>query len=243
MKKFLVALAIVLPFVMTSCTDDEPINLPSSIEINVDGQKDLDTKGTWTSSNEFVATVDKNGKVTAHHVGETVLNVKNGLESASVTVVVNPTNTSYTLPLMSWGADVATVKAGNTSYTLLDEVVDEEGTVLSYLTGENYPGYIYVFTSAEGLTGTAIVVDINDSDNFEDFLYQYYADFDEDEEWYYLLNANTYEDATVAVQYGLNDENSLMAAFVPLTESTRSSDLKSMFENIKFNKSVFKNVK
>ncbi len=243
MKKILVALAIVLPFVMTSCTDDEPINLPSSVEINVDGQKDLDTKGTWTSSNEFVATVDKNGKITAHHVGEAVLNVKNGLESASVKVVVNPTNTSYTLPLMSWGADVATVKAANTSYTLLDESVDEEGTVLSYLTGENYPGYIYIFTNEEGLNGTAIVVDINDSDNFDNFLYQYYADLDEDEEWYYLINANTYEEATVAVQYGLNDENSLIAAFVPLTESTRSSDIKSMFRNLKLDRSVLKNVK
>lgn len=248
MKKFFLAVAIALPFVMTSCTEDEPqepITLSSTaIELNIGEFSELTAseKGTWTSSNEFVATVDKNGKVEAAHVGEAEITVTKDGESATCKVVVKPVNTDYTFPNMIWGADVKTVKESMKDYTLYDESVEDGGTILSYLTGEDLPGYIYIINDAEGLTASSIVLDIEETDNFDAFLYQYYADYDEDEEFFYLLDAYTFEKASVAVQYGLNDETSIIATFVPTT-IMRSGDIKSMFESLNFNRSVFKNIK
>ena len=244
MKKFFVAMALALPLVFTSCDKtEEPIALPSSVDVNVYESRALEVSGTWTSSNEFIATVDKKGNITAHHVGDAVITVVDGKRSASCKVNVKPVNTSYTFPVMTWGADVATVKSFNNHLTLLDEYTDEEGGfILSYLSGTTFPGYIYYFAS-EALVANSIVIDINQTEAWEAFMYQFSADLEEDEEWYYLINGNTTAEATIAVQYGLNDETSIIATFMPLTEETRSGDIKAMFNAIDKTNSVLVNRK
>lgn len=238
MKKFFVAMAFAMPLVFASCEkNDEPNVLPEGMSINVYETGDLEVAGNWTSSNEFVATVDKKGKVTTHHVGEAVLTLVDGTQTTSCTITVNPVNTSYTFPSFAWGSDVATIKSLNTNLTLLEELVEDGVCYLSYLTGSSYPGYIY-FVAPEGLAACSIVVDINDTDNWEEFMYQYFADIEEDEEWYYLINANTVAEATIAVQYGWNDDTSIIATFMPLTEETRSGDIKEMFKNVNLEKSI-----
>lgn len=239
MKKFFVAMAFAMPLVFASCEkNDEPNVLPEGMSINVYETGDLEVAGNWTSSNEFVATVDKKGKVTTHHVGEAVLTLVDGTQTTSCTITVNPVNTSYTFPSFAWGSDVNAVKSYCSALTLLEEYADEEGGwILSYLTGSEFPGYIY-FVAPEGLAACSIVVDINDTDNWEEFMYQYFADIEEDEEWYYLINANTVAEATIAVQYGWNDDTSIIATFMPLTEETRSGDIKEMFKNVNLEKSI-----
>ena len=244
MKKFFVAMAFAMPLVFTSCEKtEEPIVLPDGVSTNVYESTALEVPGTWTSSNEFVATVDKNGVVTAHHVGEAVLTVVDGTQTASCKVFVNPVNTSYSFPSFAWGSDVNAVKSYCSALTLFEEYTDEEGGwILSYLTGSEFPGYIY-FVAPEGLAACSIVVDINDTENWENFMYQYFADIEEDEEWYYLINANTVAEATIAVQYGWNDDTSIIATFMPLTEETRSGDIKEMFKNVNLEKSILVNKK
>lgn len=244
MKKFFVAMAFALPLVFASCEkNDEPIVLPEGVSINVYETDALEVAGEWTSSNEFVATVDKKGNVTAHHVGEAVLTVIDGTQTATCKVVVNPVNTSYTLPSFAWGSDVATIKSLNTNLTLLEELVEDGVCYLSYLTGSSYPGYIYSIPVEGGLDASSIVADINDTENWEDFMYQYFADLEEDEEWFYLINGNTVAEATIAVQYGWNDETSIIATFMPLTEETRSGDIKEMFKKLNLEKSILVNKK
>ena len=251
MKKILALLAIALPLVLASCGNepDGPITISQenlALTIDETVQLTASEKGTWTSSNEFVATVDGDGNVTALHVGEAVITITKGDLSASCKVVVNPANTSYDLPYMVWGATVEDVKVANTNLSLFEETTEDGETILSYLTDSNLPGYIYVVTPAQGLIATALVADINDSENFEDFLYQYFADFTEDDEWYYLINGLTENDATIAVQYGWNDDESVIATFMPIDLAAetpvRSSNIKSMFDSVKFNKSIFKNI-
>ena len=242
MKKFFVAMAFALPLVFASCEkNDEPNVLPDGMSINVYETGDLEVAGNWTSSNEFVATVDKKGKVTTHHVGEAVLTLVDGTQTTSCTITVNPVNTSYTFPSFAWGSDVNAVKSYCSVLTLFEEYTDEEGGwILSYLTGSDFPGYVY-FVPTTGLEAASLVADINDTANFDEFLYQYFVDLEEDEEWYYLINANTVAEATIAVQYGLNDEagTSIIATFMPLTEETRSGDIKAMFKALDFEKSAF----
>ena len=244
MKKFFVAMAFALPLVFASCEkNDEPIVLPDGMSINVYETGDLEVAGNWTSSNEFVATVDKKGKVTTHHVGEAVLTLVDGTQTTSCTITVNPVNTSYTLPSFAWGSDVATIKSLNTNLTLLEELVEDGVCYLSYLTGSSYPGYIYSIPVEGGLDASSIVADINDTENWENFMYQYFSDLEEDDEWYYLINGNTVAEATIAVQYGWNDETSIIATFMPLTEETRSGDIKEMFKNLNLEKSILVNKK
>lgn len=237
-------MAFALPLVFASCEkNDEPNVLPDGMSINVYETGDLEVAGNWTSSNEFVATVDKKGKVTTHHVGEAVLTLVDGTQTTSCTITVNPVNTSYTFPSFAWGSDVATIKSLNTNLTLLEELVEDGVCYLSYLTGSSYPGYIYSIPVEGGLDASSIVADINDTENWEDFMYQYFADLEEDDEWYYLINANTVAEATIAVQYGWNDETSIIATFMPLTEETRSGDIKEMFKNLNLEKSILVNKK
>ena len=248
MKKFFVAMAFALPLVFASCEkNDEPNVLPDGMSINLYETGDLEVAGNWTSSNEFVATVDKKGKVTTHHVGEAVLTLVDGTNTSSCTITVNPVNTSYTFPSFAWGSDVATIKSLNTNLTLLEELVEDGVCYLSYLTGSSYPGYIYSIPVEGGLDASSIVADINDTENWENFMYQYFADLEEDEEdeegWIYLINGNTEAEATIAVQYGWNDETSIIATFMPLTEETRSGDIKEMFKNLNLEKSILVNKK
>ena len=249
MKKFFVAMAFALPLVFASCEkNDEPNVLPDGMSINLYETGDLEVAGNWTSSNEFVATVDKKGKVTTHHVGEAVLTLVDGTQTTSCTITVNPVNTSYTFPSFAWGSDVATIKSLNTNLTLLEELVEDGVCYLSYLTGSSYPGYIYSIPVEGGLDASSIVADINDTENWENFMYQYFADLEEDEEgWIYLINGNTTAEATIAVRYGLNldDEtySTIIATFLPLTEETRSGDIKEMFKNLNLEKSILVNKK
>lgn len=245
-------MAFALPLVFASCEkNDEPNVLPDGMSINVYETGDLEVAGNWTSSNEFVATVDKKGKVTTHHVGEAVLTLVDGTQTTSCTITVNPVNTSYTFPSFAWGSDVATIKSLNTNLTLLEELVEDGVCYLSYLTGSSYPGYVYSIPVEGGLDASSIVLDVNDTEAWDDFMYQYFADLEEDEEdedgWIYLINGNTTAEATIAVRYGLNldDEtySTIIATFLPLTEETRSGDIKEMFKNLNLEKSILVNKK
>ena len=76
MKKFFLLLAVALPmFFATSCGDDNDESLTlDQTNVTIDYQKTLELKaseknGTWASTNDFVASVDQKGKVTAHHEG------------------------------------------------------------------------------------------------------------------------------------------------------------------------------
>ena len=78
---------------------------------------------TWTSSNEAVATVDANGKVTAKALGKAVITAKSGDVSATCTVTVEPTPVeSVTLNQTS-----ATLRVGQT-VTLTATVQPEDAT-------------------------------------------------------------------------------------------------------------------
>ena len=234
MKKFFVAMAFALPLIFTSCDKtEEPISLPSSVDVNIYESHAMEVSGTWTSSNEFVATVDKKGVIT----------VVDGGRPASCKVNVKPVNTSYTFPAMIWGADVATVKSFNNHLTLLEELEEEGVCYLTYLSGSTFPGYVYYIPEVSGLILSSIVIDINETEAWEKFMYQYFADIEEDEEWFYLINGNTEAEATLAVQYGWNDEDSIIATFAPFTEETRSGDIKEMFKNANLEKSILVNKK
>lgn len=222
MKKFALMLTLALPFAFASCGDDEKeISIEGNqvVELNYDAETTLkasEKNGTWASNNEFVATVDKDGKVKANHVGEAVITVSKDGVSASVKVNVKPIYNDFTFPILTWGANMATVKS-NVPATLT--LAGESNNVLTYVTNGNYPFYIYAFES-DKLASSSLTVSIDDDEALEAWFEQYYgyvADTDDYDGGLLYADAATLANATNAViYYPIFDEGSEEPAAVSL---------------------------
>lgn len=223
-KKFLLLLVAALPMVFASCGDDkeepiDPINISLGVsafdvDYKADYQLECNIDGaTFTSSDPFVATVDQSGKVTGKHVGQAKIKASYDGYSVQATVNVLPTNTDYTLPILSWGASLATVKSqmtnlfGTDMYIVFDAIDNETEPAtwaLDYLTeGGKFPGYTYSFNDDKGskLNGAGLVITTaqDQNSNLLSFLYQYYEQYADDDDSVYLCNANEVKDATMKI--------------------------------------------
>ncbi|MDE5652351.1 MAG: Ig-like domain-containing protein [Muribaculaceae bacterium] len=231
MKKFAMMLALALPLAFASCGDDDPvtsISLDKTAEA-VDYGKTVTLsadvkKVNWSSSNEFVATVDGNGVVTAKHVGTATITAEKDGASASCKVTVNPVDNSFALPILNWGASLTSVKNSVTDMTLLSE----SSSILMYAADASYayPWYTYSFGTS-GLRGSMIslTTDMDEEENFQGWLEQYfgYYTIDEDNNLAYI-NASDIVDATIGVTYGYDADLDLVnATFVPVTSNTRGT--------------------
>lgn len=233
MKKFawLIAAALPMAIAFTSCGDDET---PQEIYLNTNSAAisyhqtqtltATEKNCNWSSDNEFVATVDKDGVVTANHVGEaTVTAEKNGV-SASCKVTVVATNTAFVLPVLDWGATVAQVKAKvPTNLKLVQDEADE----LGYESEDNggFPAYGYTFTN-NALDGAGLVVTLQQDEDGDlmGFLEQNYKELEEADDVFVFINANTAAEATTKVEYMLNDAGNVSAIFYPVNSANRSAD-------------------
>ena len=65
---------------------------------------------SWSSSNNFVASVSSDGTITANHVGTCEITASSDRRSAKCTINVEPIYTTYTDPLVKWGASKSDVK-------------------------------------------------------------------------------------------------------------------------------------
>lgn len=254
MKKFILSLALVVPMVFTSCgddNDDATLSLDKgSVEINYGGNttiKASEKNCTWSSSNEFVATVDQDGKVTAQHVGEAKITAsKDGLQ-ASCVVTVNATNFNYIMPYTVWGASIADVKSymSNISGPTLGVDTDD---ALGYATNGDFPIYTYAFIN-KGLGSSALYVEDTDDniDGLSAFLKQRYAVYGEDDETgsIFLCNANSTGSATTFIEFGYDaDMDGIMVVCVPrMGTKGASADQAYISETIKLHNNIAKELK
>lgn len=121
MKKFLLALALIVPmFTFTGCggdDDDEP-NVPNQT-LSVGQTYTIPVDGAWTSDNDLIASVS--GKtVKGVRVGE--VTIRDGDKSFKVTV--NPTITLFQDPCLQFGATQQVVKDYMSEYELISEETD-----------------------------------------------------------------------------------------------------------------------
>ena len=234
MKKYFWMLAIVLTcgVAFTSCGgDDEPTDLEISndmMALNYGAQNVLSanmTGCTWTSNNEYVATVDNAGRVTGVHVGEATITCTNGDMTATCVVTVNPIYTAWTLPVLNFGANQAKIKADE-NHTLISELCDAETLVFAANDKLAYPWYIYDFENGKMIDATLGIA--NNSSAVEDmdkFLKQYYVALapDEDGDVFYI-NADLELDADIfAITYPSDDNNTLMTTFEGVQSDAKSA--------------------
>lgn len=229
MKKIALMALLALPLAFTSCGDDNKDSVSLDKETLTlkywdDATLTPSSKGgQWSSANDFVATVDNDGKIKATHVGETTITYTKDGNSASCKITVEPFYDTYTLPYLVWNSSIADVKAAvPTNLTIAYE--DSEG--LSYTTAGNFPVYTYAFEK-NALIAAGMAVDTNDESKFTNFLEQYYKYSFTDEEdlmGEVYCNANSLSNATelMVLTFEGTEADIPTATFVPF-DATKGS--------------------
>lgn len=125
MKKIFLLLAIMLPMVFTSCSDDDESGLSlnkSNITLYSEDTEQLEANDNvdWLSESEFVASVDANGLVTGNHVGTTNIIASNGSETSKCAIEVKPKFNTFTEPVLDFGVTKEVIKSRE-SRTILSE--------------------------------------------------------------------------------------------------------------------------
>ena len=217
MKKSVLMLAAALPMMFAACGTEDPeegFNLETTtLEINYEGNANIETnvKGcTFVSDNEFIASVDKDGKVTANHVGEAKITVAYEGESAVCKVTVKPTMTVYTMQVIDWKLNLTQVedlvKADFPNLVKNDEVSSADA--LAYTTKGTFPIYAYAFNNNALAASTLMIsTEMDDKDSLGEWLEQYYAYYNDTEMGMLYGNAKSIDDATVLVEFegGMDD--------------------------------------
>lgn len=223
MKKMLLLLIAALPMVFASCGDDEKETDPVNISLGI-SQFDVDYKGeyqlecniagaTFSSNDPYIATVNPAGVVTGKHVGTTKIKATVDGYSVAVTVNVQPVNTDFTMPILSWGAAMNRIKGlveENADMQPVELPADLAKTALAYNTNGNLPGYTYNFVDNKLTAATLTVSEKMDEENdLVGFLNQYYTMYGEDAATgaLYLCDAEKVDDASVVLEYGYDYES------------------------------------
>lgn len=188
MKKFALLLTLALPMVIASCGDDNDVTLSlnqSNINVNYDGSATLtasEKNVTWGSDNEFVATVDKDGKVEGVHVGTcTITATKNG-ETATCTVNVLPTDNTFKMPYLVWHATKQQIINNFTGFQLLENNNENSVAYFTNVANSTLPGYLYSLNNGNytGLYQSTLLMEKEDAVNAMLWLEQYYKDITTD---------------------------------------------------------------
>lgn len=194
MKKFIWALVAALPLAFVACGDDEGddpnVLTINESEVSIDYGKDMtltaSEKGCdWSSDNEYVATVDKKGKVTAHHVGNAKITASKDGQRATCNIYVVETNNNFRLPYTVWNSTMTDVQTIMTSKNWkdmnLEEVESDDDQMIIYQTVVDVlPAYLYTFENNK-LCVSTLTVDLDASDDLMEYLAQYYDELEGDE--------------------------------------------------------------
>ncbi len=235
MKKIAWAFALVAPLALASCSsDEEGVSLDrSSLDLNYKATATLtpsEKNGNWSSDNEFVATVNKDGEVTAKHVGQAKITYSTSNGSATCVVKVSPTDNKFMLPILNWGASFSTIQSlTSDAYFAFDATNSSEQNGQLYFDtkpeaanaglavyGNGMPWYLYRFANDE-MASASITVPLDETvfNDFLDWLEQYYANYDPSLEDLYgngLTSATS--DIKVEIQYPEGDIEVMTAVWV-----------------------------
>ncbi|MCH4183464.1 MAG: Ig-like domain-containing protein [Prevotella sp.] len=221
MKRFLfyvTAMVSLTLFAACSKDDDGDLKITSSKNVELTSKSTSqiecsDSKATYSSENEYVATVSATGLITGKRIGETYIDV-NGQKSVKVSVA--PLYTQFIEPQLLFGATK-------------DEVLDKVGTNYSlsndngivYTTeSDRMKGYIYLFKDGK-VAAVAMVTNSLYVDNLTDFLLERYEPATISEEDYTVLyiNALTTEKATMLIGEQIYSPTIINVFYMPYTHS------------------------
>src|SRR5574344_2435462 len=235
MKRFfLCSIAIVLFSAVMSCSkDDDEFSITSSksVELTSKGTSQItcsDSKASYSSEDEYVATVSDNGLITAKRIGETYIDV-NGQKAVKVTV--KPLVTSFIEPQFLFGATKNEViaKVGSNYSSSTD-------TGIAYIpTSGKVKGYAYLLKNGK-VTAVAMIVSTLYMESLTDFLLERYvpATFSEDNYTALFVNGLSLEKTTMVIGEQLYSTSFMNVLYFPYEKNaskSRSIEKKQIFIN------------
>jgi hypothetical protein len=149
----------------------------------------------WESSDDKVATVEENGRVTGQKVGQAVITVRTEDDQFSATceVTVNPTNFLYREPVLDFSMGSEQIVQEEERKFLGSETEQGDGVILTFLTfeGENDEVREVVYSFIDDLYSYSridIIRSIGANQRAHDFLSQRYELVDQfDDEGIYVF--------------------------------------------------------
>lgn len=216
MKKILfVWSAFACAMLFTSCENSKMKISPSHITLQFEDEVGLTvidnhSDVSWSTDNEFVASVDNNGIVTAEHVGTTTITAKDGKDEAYCSVSVTPEYYTYNEPIMDWGCSKQTIisKKGTPD--------NNQSDVIAYIQSES-KAIVEMYKFEYGkLVMSYVVLPLNFANtDVANFLIERYLPVTmTDSGAYGFINAMTLEEATLLVALMIED-TAIIVGYAP----------------------------
>lgn len=224
-KRFFLCTFVVMLFItLVGCSKDEEdvmsITSSKNIELTSKGTSQIncsDSKASYSSEDEYVATVSDKGLITAKRVGETYIEV-NGQKSIKVTV--NPLITSFTEPQFLFGATK-------------DEVISKVGSNYSKSTSTGIAytpssgkvkGYAYLLKDGK-VSAVGMVISTLYMESLTDFLLERYmpATFSEENYTALFVNGISLEKTTMLIGEQLYSVSLMNVVYMPYDKNTSKS--------------------
>lgn len=175
MKQIFPLLIILLAACLFSCTEKD-ISLTLDTEsVNMEFKNYYQltanvTNAIYYSEDEYHATVDENGLITANRIGSTNIVVSSKKGSAKVKVIVRPSYNLYPEPCMDW------TKTKSQIISQYGTPSSETSSGISYLTNNKiYPLIIYEFDENNLLKESSVTVSESYGSTLAKFLEERYA--------------------------------------------------------------------
>lgn len=223
MKRILfssMAAMLLTAFVGCSNDDDFAITSSQSVELNSQDTSQItcsDPKASYSSEDEYIATVSETGLITAQRIGETYIDVN---DQKAVKVTVNPAVTYFTEPQFLFGAtkDEVYSKVG-TNYSLSNE----SGIAYTPTSGR-VKGYLYLLKNGK-VAYVVMVVSTSYVNSLTDFLLERYLPATISYEDYTALyiNALKPEKASMIIGEQIYSVSLINVAYMPYTYSASKS--------------------
>ena len=179
-KKFAWMMALALPvgLTFTACGDDEekdPEIFLNTQAVDIDWNKTTTLTSTeksavWSSSDDFIASVDDKGVVTANHVGEAIIkaSIPGADEMSTADILFYGTKDAYGYPWYIYNFE----KDALVSSSLTVEFVNEDSfnNLANYLdqyyqeVSYNEETLVYTYANAETVAKSTVIVRVSPND-------------------------------------------------------------------------------
>ena len=200
MKQLLLILSVfaftvsLLPSCTLKSEYAEDMELPASVSLSVGETYDFGAESSsWSSNNDFIASISKDGIVTAKHTGECKIKYSNFFQTLICKVTVSPNVTLYDEPILQWGMSKSKlISIEGTDYKV-------SGNTLGYMINSStIPLKVYAFEN-EKLYSSVVVVKISSSERLADHLIDRYQPIVVEGTSNLFIDAYSQEEATTVV--------------------------------------------
>lgn len=228
-RNSLLILAAAITTMFGSCSKDDSANTSislKSVEKNLFCGETYQIEAastseiTYTSENEYNATVSSSGLVTARFIGETNVTLTNGNDSKKIKIVVNPHYSLYPDPCLNFGISKSEIIA---KYGTKFEEKDNGICYSNYSIAA--PLVMYFFDTNNKLKSTFVAVKTAYSSDLGAFLAERYMLADKGNRIF--INSTDPKKATMLIGASLQNTSYWLVVYGPYTSKSNTSTLRS----------------